>query len=301
MSHNASPSETVSLSTSAIYWALVAVSCLQLVALLKFIILDETLRDTMKLTIKNVATPFNFLLLFMPLSNSSIYLGILCEVSAQSDAAFKLALLANVAGALLTQLIYITYIWLRGEPIVEAAFPAAVPYLRLVLMLFKLIFGVSLIPTLLTFFNLPVPIGALLSINGYLQAACGCCTVTFDLFIVVVFVRYLKSISNSGESGVAIVDDKLQLIARYGIASSSVGLSMLAVYGACMVVDDENAYVILLQTVFASFSVVWVILFCMKRSLHFLKLQKKGMSSATKCNTDKVRQSSSFFLSTSKL
>ncbi|KAI8609071.1 hypothetical protein BC830DRAFT_1152492 [Chytriomyces sp. MP71] len=252
------------------YWILSGISALQLLVLVRFVVWNENLAHKIPLSWNRVATTFNILLFLIPIANVAVYLTCIVKILVNMTQ-FNLFSLQTVDAAVIVSdmgvssfmLCYVNYTWYRGKPVFELIMPAIVPYLTV---------GVNTLAVLFTVFPLPAILQEAghtdwFSTNGEIWIALffTIVTVSFDLAVGIIFVRYLRSLYK--EHGV-IGDERNEIISRYGVASSCVGVLSLVLFSVAIGVADAGTNMALMACVFGSFSVVHLILFLMKLELH---------------------------------
>ncbi|KAJ3257839.1 hypothetical protein HDU77_002524 [Chytriomyces hyalinus] len=262
------------------YCALVAINLIQGVLVVKFIIWNETRKRKLPLTWTGIFTKFNVCLMAIPVANMFTYIGGGMALTTANNEDKLIYTIVSDAGVALFELCYVYYTWFRGIPIMEAAAPKATPYLQRI---------VSFLPCL--YILLPLPDVAMLFVDDasvlvpvskIVAGVCGLVTVSFDMMILTVFVKYLRK---SPKNGVTKEDARLKLISWYGIVAACVGTLSLIVFSVGGAQDDDELFQIYLVGSFGMLLVVHGVLFAMKVALHHFKVSNVPGSVSKTGNT----------------
>ncbi|KAI8843894.1 hypothetical protein BJ741DRAFT_589494 [Chytriomyces cf. hyalinus JEL632] len=248
-----------------VYAVLAAITAVQTLMLLKLVLFDEK-RKRESTLMGHIINPFNVCLLVMPIANCIIYVGTMLSLSS-ADPVVKLQFtIAADFGVAMFQLGCVHYTWCRGLPIIEISVPGALPWLRCLVAISPVLFGMLPIPDLMLLNNIHVEFAQ--PASKAVGVLCGSVVFVFDVAVLTVFVRYLKR----GLTLMIQEDVRLRIIARYGIATVGVGGVSLVLVAVANTLDDTDgryafAFQTLQLTVFGLFSVIHSILFAMKVAL----------------------------------
>ncbi|KAJ3231344.1 hypothetical protein HDU81_003863 [Chytriomyces hyalinus] len=179
------------------------------------------------------------------------------------------------SGVALFELSYVYYTWFRGIPIMEAAAPKATPYVQRFVTFLPCLYILLPLPDIVLLFVTDTSV--LLPVSKIAAAVCGLVTVSFDMMVLTIFVKYLRK---SPEDGITKEDVRLKLISRYGIVAAYIGTLSLIVFSVGGFQEDEEAYQIYLMVSSGILLVIHGVLFAMKVALHHSKVSKEAASVA---------------------
>ncbi|KAJ3241778.1 hypothetical protein HDU81_010422 [Chytriomyces hyalinus] len=262
-----------------VYAVLAAVTAVQTLMLLKFVLFDEKRKRETTL-MGHIINPFNICLLVMPIANCIIYVGTMLSLNS-TDPVVKLQFtIAADFGVAMFQLGCVHYTWCRGLPIIEIAVPGVLPWLRCLVTTSPVLFAMLPIPDIMLLNNIHVAFAQ--PASKAVGVLCGLVVFVFDVAVLSVFVRYL----NRGLTLMIQDDLRLRTIARYGIVTVCVGGVSLVLVAVANTLDDTDlhysfVFQALQLTVFALFSVIHSVLFAMKVAL---LSSKSGVGNTSKSN-----------------
>ncbi|KAI8840089.1 hypothetical protein BJ741DRAFT_597915 [Chytriomyces cf. hyalinus JEL632] len=249
------------------YCALVGINLIQGALVVKFIIWNETRKRKLPLTWTRVFTKFNLCLMIIPVANMLTYIGAGMALVTTNNQDKLIYTIVCDSGVALFELCYVYYTWFRGIPIMEAAAPNATPYLQRIVTFLPCLYILLPLPDIALLFVEDTSV--LVPISKVVAGVCGLVTVSFDMMILTVFVKYLRK---SPENGITKEDARLKLISWYGIVAACVGTLSLIVFSVGGAQDDEEVYQIYLMGSSGILTVVHGVLFAMKVALHHSKV-----------------------------
>ncbi|KAI8828064.1 hypothetical protein BJ741DRAFT_627693 [Chytriomyces cf. hyalinus JEL632] len=194
------------------YGTMVVLSLVMLVFLALF--LPYELKSmSVPVTGKNMATPFNILIVLTILGNTGLFTCQAWKWKTHSMHTFQMLNLVSGAFSMITFISAVLYNWLRVYPIVEIVYPRLTPFLR--------ILGTVLYPLLVVTIEVleivavlsPSLFNKLIFIDMILGLINGIVLVLFDLFTLGVYVAYMHAARREKSD---LDRSRLNIICLYG-------------------------------------------------------------------------------------
>ncbi|KAI8613304.1 hypothetical protein BC830DRAFT_487947 [Chytriomyces sp. MP71] len=202
-------------------WVTCALTVVQL-GIWCFMAVQESIEEKYKRRVSVISTafrPINLLLLLLILSN---YFPLLCfQMQAQGNDSIVEDIAWNIVGNIFSTLFNTAAIlitWTRGCAIADIAAKWSIPCCRAVIFLFLLLQVVCCVLNTYLAVNdvTTTPLEVLYQALFYLNFASDILFSTLDLFLAIVFIRYLR---NAIHEKLETTDGRMSILARYGIAS----------------------------------------------------------------------------------
>ncbi|KAJ3231345.1 hypothetical protein HDU81_003864 [Chytriomyces hyalinus] len=263
------------------YSILIGITLVQVALFVRFTLWDEARKQNNRVSIRIVATHFNICLTLLPIGNLLIFAGSMYALLA---AEFKTKMVATVVAdfgvsTFHTSCVY--YTWFRGVPIIDAAYPLAIPYVKAFVTVTPFLLLMLPIPDWMWMMNVAVDFAE--PASKAMGLVCGFVVLLFDMVVLTVFVWYLQKAPDCG--GTEQGDKKLRVIATHGIATVIVGVISLGFCAVANVQEEERLYDSFMLGAFGTLVVIYGILFAMKVRLHRIKTGKHtgaGVSGSSK-------------------
>ncbi|KAJ3235944.1 hypothetical protein HDU81_011315 [Chytriomyces hyalinus] len=183
--------------------------------------------------LQKAATAFNLLLLTLVLSNITMLVATIMRAVVITREEYLASLFLLTFSAATMNHSYICCAWNRGNKLAEIVSPRTFPYARAIVAYGPLIFYATPITTIV---QIAVPTFDITLVSQVLYALSACLTILFDSYIVVMYSRYLHQLSEWHPNQ---RDEHLNIISRYGIASSVAGVMCLAGFIGYVVYGDR--------------------------------------------------------------
>ncbi|KAJ3243692.1 hypothetical protein HDU78_000219 [Chytriomyces hyalinus] len=214
---------------------LITVSAVQIfwLAYHAFVVDNRNRGGDFRVRFLRAASTFNILLLLIILANIGSYAGILIQAQATSVRTYLLGLLVVTLSSSCVNHGYICYTWNRGSPLVEITSPRTFPYARAFIKYVPFTFYTTPIPTLV---QLAIPTFNSTQISRGLHIACASAVLVFDVYIIVMYARYLALLNEFHPNQ---HDAHLDVISRYGIAASVAAILSLASFTVRIVYGEQ--------------------------------------------------------------
>ncbi|KAI8830440.1 hypothetical protein BJ741DRAFT_668673 [Chytriomyces cf. hyalinus JEL632] len=213
---------------------LLAISILQVFWLIYHGVLVENRRGgTVFKRLKKSATAFNILLLILVLSNITMLVAVIIRVLAATREDYLLSLILLTVSAASMNHSYICCTWNRGSKLAEIVSPRTFPYARAIVAYGPFTFYATPIATIV---QIAVPTFDSSRVSQVLYILSACLTILFDAYIVLMYSRYLHQLSQWHPNQ---RDEHLNIISRYGIASSIAGVMCLVGFIGHVVYGDQ--------------------------------------------------------------
>ncbi|KAJ3257838.1 hypothetical protein HDU77_002523 [Chytriomyces hyalinus] len=259
------------------YSILIGVTLVQAALFVRFTLWDEARKQNHRVSLRNLATHFNICLALLPIGNMLIYAG---SMYALLVADFRTKMMATVVadfGVCIFHTSFVYYTWFRGVPIIDAAYPFAIPYVKAFVTVIPFLLFMLPVPDWMWMMNVAVDFAE--PASKVVGPVCGFIVLLFDVIVLAVFVRYLqKAPDMAAEQG----DKKMRVIATHGITTVVVGVGTLGFCVVANVQEEVRLYDSFMLGAFATLVVIYGILFAMKVRLHGIKSGKQTVGGVSK-------------------
>ncbi|ORY43426.1 hypothetical protein BCR33DRAFT_261465 [Rhizoclosmatium globosum] len=177
----------------------------------------------------SAATPFNASLIVMSLSLTGVYVVVALMFSVPSHSfAFDIYTTLATIGISFYEAGYVYFSGKRAGPIVQEIFPDYSSFIKVFSQIIPIFLIIQDVPSIV-FISLgakPALSSVLHQIMFALNLTCGVIAISFDLFLLVVFVKFMqKTISTESR-----VDLRFLIVARYGSMAVSAGIMSLSCF-----------------------------------------------------------------------
>ncbi|KAI8829909.1 hypothetical protein BJ741DRAFT_669105 [Chytriomyces cf. hyalinus JEL632] len=260
--------------SKAMMMVMFAVSVVQLVAILGFIIWTETLAQ--KLPMRTIVTPMNMFLISGGAAICLLYIVSYISVDEHPLSEFMRVVPNYVFVSALFAIIEVVYIqisWSRSKKLIALALPKLSNHLTRGIAVFPLFPALQVVASIVNGYLREI-VGArvskVLTITTLLMT--GAATVTFDSILTWSFSWFLSKTRVEGEK----LDPKFRIVSIWGLSCIFFVYMILGIYLFGLVQGNEEVYGFVQMIVWCVIDLVYMSLFAMKVALHRVSCEESN-------------------------
>ncbi|KAI8832235.1 hypothetical protein BJ741DRAFT_290206 [Chytriomyces cf. hyalinus JEL632] len=260
--------------SKAMMMVMFAVSVVQLVAILSFIIWTETLAQ--KLPMRTIVTPMNMFLISGGAAICLLYIVSYISVDEHPLSEFMRVVPNYVFVSALFAIIEVVYIqisWSRSKKLIALALPKLSNHLTRGIAVFPLFPALQVVASIVNGYLREIfgaRVSKVLTITTLLMT--GAATVTFDSILTWSFSWFLSKTRVEGEK----LDPKFRIVSIWGLSCIFFVYMILGIYLFGLVQGNEEVYGFVQMIVWCVIDLVYMSLFAMKVALHRVSCEESN-------------------------